>query len=73
MGRGETAHDRTIYLRKSTGAMSIWPQQVRIIHECRREAFETEARMAGRRVDRVQACRSGESTIAAETSMNNAG
>jgi hypothetical protein len=34
----------TRHLRKSTGAMSIQSQQVRIIHECRREAFETEAR-----------------------------
>jgi len=37
-------HMTALHLRKSTGAMSIRPQQVRIIHECRREAFETEAR-----------------------------
>src|SRR6266849_696275 len=37
-------HMTALHLRKSTGAMSIRPQLVRIIHECRREAFETEAR-----------------------------
>jgi hypothetical protein len=37
-------HMNTRHLRKGSGAMSIRPQQVRIIHECRREAFETEAR-----------------------------
>src|SRR5437879_2198719 len=34
---------------------------------------ERRARLPGRRIDRVQACRSGESAIAAETFMNNAG
>ena len=32
-----------------------------------------EPLLPGRRADRVQACRSGESAIAAETFMNNAG
>jgi len=33
----------------------------------------TAARLPGRWADRVQACRSGESTIAAEALMNNVG
>jgi hypothetical protein len=37
------------------------------------ETGERRARLPGRRADRVQACRSSESAIAAEAFMDNAG